>query len=273
MLAQERYIGLTDFGVENGMYYKKKIKVRKDPEGLDTAYQDLLSAIEAAKRADLHASVIERVEAQKKKSVHTGLQFSSTKNAIPYVFPVNTDNAVYAVFCRQMGHRHRPDPNVVRDFTAFAVREIQRRIRTTGWTPARLTFEQYLERVVPSKKEAYRRGYEKFMETAKIDTTMTFFQKSNEMHYDTKSAKPRSIANPSDEAKAIGAWLNACYLENIKELFPEICVGYNSSKVADLIQDNLHAILDHQIITWDGSQHDSHQFSSLLKGCDGTKFL
>lgn len=272
------HVGYTDFATcGNGLgrkYFVAKVKDgKRDVDGLIDAYSGLREALKNAEVKDRNINVVEAHRIRRERMRNTGVHFPTAKRINPKIFPVTTRNTTFAALCRQMGHLHRPDKYVVAKFRDFVDNELRRRLRKTQWRPRVISFEEFLKDVEPSKKAAYLKGYEAFMESGKIKNTMTFFQKANELHYDVRSAKPRAIANPTDVAKAIGAWINKCYLTNIREIFPEICVGYNSHEVAQKLEECFYSVFDHQTVTWDGSQHDSHQFASLLRCVDNSFFL
>lgn len=77
-----------------------------------------------------------------------------------------------------------------------------------------LTQEQYLASIEPSKRSAYARGFEKFKKRCKINTAMTFFQKTKDFFHlkslNSNDLKPRGINNPDDTVKGpLGHVMNA----------------------------------------------------------------
>lgn len=275
--------GYSDFYVETGaeFFKRKKWSAIVPARNHDSDYEEFIKTAitnydearqcwsNAAKAVLEHPAEVERRERQAQAFVSAGIEYDTQLNLGPYYFSSTVENLQFAFFGRQLGHLHNPHPETLKEFTEFAAKEIDERIR--NWLPDILTWDEFIQSVEPCKRQAYQRGYDEFLETGRVDPTMTFFQKSGEMHY-TRDGKPRCIANPSDTSKATGAWINRCYLNKIREIFPEMMVGYNSEEMAYKFTTEVLTLKDHRLIVWDGSQHDSHQHAALIEAVDSYLF-
>lgn len=62
----------------------------------------------------------------------------------------------------------------------------------------------------------------------KINQTYDFFAKSNEIHLGVGS-RPRAIFNPSDEVKAVGAYVARFFIRIMKHIEPGFISGYTEN--------------------------------------------
>jgi len=60
----------------------------------------------------------------------------------------------------------------------------------------------------------------------KINTHFDFFAKSNEIHQGN-GVRPRAIFNPSDEFKAVGAYVARFFIKMFKMIEPGFISGYS----------------------------------------------
>jgi hypothetical protein len=95
-------------------------------------------------------------------------------------------------------------------------------------------------------------------------------QKGDEMSF-VNQPKPRFLFNPSGSLKVIGTYINSFYLQSLRNV-PWLGVGYNTGEICDLILKNSESISDSVPITWDGSNHDGHQYREIIEGIDGYLF-
>jgi hypothetical protein len=62
----------------------------------------------------------------------------------------------------------------------------------------------------------------------RVNTSYDFFAKSNEIHL-ASGSRPRAIFNPSDELKAVGAYVSRFFIRIMKEIEPGFVSGYTEN--------------------------------------------
>ena len=61
-------------------------------------------------------------------------------------------------------------------------------------------------------------------------------------------------------------------LDYCREHVPGFMVGYNTGELQRYLEKSWSALKDPVIVTWDGSQHDAHQYAELIEIVD-TPFI
>jgi len=160
---------------------------------------------------------------------------------------------------------------MVRKFLRFAHRVLDEEIIPLILTsPQFYTMEQHLAHYDGQKREDYARHWQEFSERFGVKMTMECMQKSNELAYND-APKPRFLFNPSGSLKVVGTYMNAYYLGRLTGE-PWLGVGLNTGQLTDRISAVRATIPDSIPVTWDGSNHDGHQFEQLIDGIDGYFF-
>lgn len=87
------------------------------------------------------------------------------------------------------------------------------------------------------------------------------------MKFDT-DIKPRNLFNPSPSLKALGSYLGQSLINWARENVFGFMVGYNTGDLCDALNAAYRKLKDPVVVTWDGSNHDAHQFEELIKIVD-----
>jgi hypothetical protein len=103
-----------------------------------------------------------------------------------------------------------------------------------------LTFPEYLATIDNSKKKAYQRGYDQFMDF-KWTTTYELLLKKNETQITTgEKVKPRLLLNPTDCVKGVIGWTTHNLLLLLKANLPEFVHGMTCHQLADYFENAMH---------------------------------
>jgi len=207
------------------------------------------------------------------KFVHSTFEFTSEfVRTTPSMMKKTVVNTLHALFVRQCGHYHRPEKRMLRKFLAFSQNLMDKELIPLFLTApsAPYTIQQHLNEYEGLKRKDYERHWQDFNENFGIKLTAECMQKSNELSY-LEAPKPRFLFNPSGSLKIIGTYINKYYLNALKNQV-WLGVGYNTQQTAHLIERVYATIPDAIPVTWDGSNHDGHQYEELIEGIDGYFF-
>lgn len=126
-----------------------------------------------------------------------------------------------------------------------------------------LSMETFINDTAREKRTKYRNGLINVTDPARrIDWRYQFFVKPNELHFDLlKNVRPRLIANPSTEVKALGAYLARIMIKVMKHVEPGFISGYSLDTLSDKMAECLNQgkFSDENVYSYDGSSHDAHQ--------------
>jgi len=202
----------------------------------------------------------------------SGYQFTCEfVRTTPSVMKKNIVNTLHALFVRQCGHQHNFKPSHLKMFTKFAQRVMDEEIiPIILQNPAEYTMEEHLRGYKAKKRALYTQAWEQFMTDFNVKHTAECMQKSNELQFGD-TVKPRFLFNPSGSVKVIGTYINAYYLKRLQSR-PWLAVGLNTGQLCDRIQQEYARIPDPVPVTWDGSNHDGHQYKEIIKAVDGYLF-
>jgi len=204
--------------------------------------------------------------------VHSGFEFTSEfVRTTPSMMKKTVVNTLHALFVRQCGHYHRADKVLQRKFIHYAQGVMDREIIPQVLQTQRFySMEEHLNKYDSQKRLDYQRYWADFNENFGIKLTAECMQKGNELSY-LDAPKPRFLFNPSGSLKVLGTYMNAYYLDILMSQ-PWLGVGLNTQQTADRIAQVRRPIRDSIPVTWDGSNHDGHQYQELIDGVDGYFF-
>jgi len=204
--------------------------------------------------------------------VHSGFEFTSEfVRTTPSMMKKTVVNTLHALFVRQCGHYHRPEKVIVRKFLKFSQHIIDTEIAPKILTQlTEYNIHQHLSKYETAKREDYKKHWNQFMEDFGVKHTAECMQKSNELNYG-ETAKPRFLFNPSGSVKVLGTYMNAYYLDRLKGE-DWLGIGLNTGELCDKLERIRLPIADSIPVTWDGSNHDGHQYEELIDGIDGYLF-
>jgi hypothetical protein len=205
------------------------------------------------------------------------------EKVIPVINPVHFGKCVFnteaCLKARGFNSTITPDPEITADFRLFVIDYLQQNSSDIRANIRSLTRQDFsvsafladVAKVSPSKGALYKKGFESFLKTRKIDIRLKMFCKPDEVHYDDISeVRPRMIFNPSSSLKAVGAYIARLMIKVIKSLEPGFISGYSTTnlgkKMSDLRAEGIFN--DASVYSYDGSSHDAHQHLSLIKSVD-----
>jgi hypothetical protein len=204
--------------------------------------------------------------------VSSGFEFTCEfVRTTPSVMKKTVQNTLYALFVRQCGHYQRPKKFVMKNFIRFAQGYMDDYIIPAIITsPFDYSMEEHLRSYDARKRETYTRYWTEYSDTFGVKHVSECMQKSNELAFGD-ACKPRFLFNPHGSVKVIGTYINAYYLKKLREM-SWLAVGLNTGALTDRIQQVRRHIRCPIPITWDGSNHDGHQYKELIEGVDGYLF-
>lgn len=141
-----------------------------------------------------------------------------------------------------------------------------------GLTDDDFSFEKFLNDTAKEKRTKYKNGILNVQDTAKkIDWRYEFFVKPNELHFEkVHDVRPRLIANPSDEVKAMGAYLARLMIKVMKHVEPGFISGYSLDDLSAKVERDMEEgkWRSTNVYSYDGSSHDAHQSWPLMETVD-----
>jgi hypothetical protein len=187
-----------------------------------------------------------------------------------------------AIFSRQFNAKKFPSHEGRSEYLAYADQQVRgyedRFSRWINSAPDELfSVEAWLAEVVPKKRDQYRRAFNKFLEDGLLRTKVEFFSKTDEVHSvnDKKKPRPRNIALPSIEVRAVGSYLARIMIKFLKTVEPGFISGYNLESLSAKFAKDFRKFLPFTQRFWykgDGDSHDSHMHAEWIEGVDH-KFL
>jgi len=245
-------------------------------------------------------------ESRGNKFQQTGVQIPTTDKIGPKVVQVSDAGLFKAFAGRQVHTLLKPSRDMVENFMSFCHVEIDKISQRpfvdyenySLLPPPELysTFDSWVQTYPLKQRNVYQRGYEKSLQTGRIISSFSVFQKSSEFHYldeviremtatpnsnftnngnilrggglPVSSLKSRLICDPHCTGKAIPGWFNTNLMRWVLPRVPEIIFGLNSSQLERNLLKAYREVPNPTMVFMDGSSFDAHQHIDLIKAVD-----
>jgi hypothetical protein len=203
-----------------------------------------------------------------KSYYHTGISYlKGPVQTLPTILKKSIYGTLHALAVRQCGHKHSFDDRIMEGYRRLTQDMLEREvIPLVTQSEKILTMDQHLDTYTGRKRDEYLRAWNQYKKDFCIKFTMECMQKGDEMQF-VSQPKPRFLFSPSGSLKVLGTYINSYYLKLLSTT-DWLAVGCNTAQLSDKIYKQYKKIPNAVAITWDGSNHDGHQYKEMIEIVD-----
>lgn len=175
------------------------------------------------------------------------------------------------VIHRHGGHLVAPSPTILENYHKFLDTWVTKHINKLNGTqdPNPLTFEEYVSHFPGQKQAMYKLAYKEFLETNRLNTTLTGELKTNEALFVRENeVRGRVIWSPSYAYRAVIGYLVDSVMRRTKLILSSFCHGLNFEQTAKKVANKAKRFKRPVTTNVDGSAHDSTQLDAWLAAVD-----
>jgi len=184
-------------------------------------------------------------------------------------------NLESAIYMRQFNHLQIPNAELAADFLTYVKMRTDAFIRALPqlMQDARLdySFDSFLRDTAPQKRKKYAVAWREVQE-GRWGDSISFFSKTNEVHVNNASARPRNIGCFPETFTVVGAYYGRLMIKVAKRFFPGFTSGMNLDDLGRHIE-KARVIGNMAEAFWymaDGSGFDSSQWQVYIRAVDHT---